>query len=167
MGNTRKLPLLLPVLTVIVSLFMLAPIVLSVMAGLVNNYSKGLASGLTLRWITEVIDVYGSTVYASLMLATVCVAFSLVLGVPCAYALARSSSRWARLFEELLIGNNPQNTSHPGIFMARDASLKLDQLMPKLDMLIHAAKANNLNELRLALEELVHGYQPESVLDFV
>lgn len=102
MGNTRKLPLLLPVLTVIVSLFMLAPIVLSVMAGLVNNYSKGLASGLTLRWITEVIDVYGSTVYASLMLATVCVAFSLVLGVPCAYALARSSSRWARLFEELL-----------------------------------------------------------------
>ncbi len=66
-----------------------------------------------------------------------------------------------KLFEELLIGNNPQNTSHPGIFMARDASLQLDQLMPKLDILIHAAKANNVNALRLALEELVHGYQPE------
>jgi putative spermidine/putrescine transport system permease protein len=37
-----------------------------------------------------------------LLLALACVLASLLLGVPCAYALARSRSRWARLFEELL-----------------------------------------------------------------
>lgn len=102
MLHPRQLPLLLPALTVLVSLFMLAPIALSVMAGLVNNYSKGLSSGLTLRWLGEVLDVYGSTITASLMLAIVCVIGSLLLGVPCAYALARTESRWARWFEQVL-----------------------------------------------------------------
>jgi len=102
MTHPRQLPFLLPAITALVSVFMLAPIALSVLAGLVNNYSTGLASGLTLRWINEVLDVYGSTVSASLMLALLCVVGCLLLGVPCAYALARSPSRWARLFEELL-----------------------------------------------------------------
>ncbi len=102
MSRPRQLPILLPALTVLVSLFMIAPIALSVMAGLVNNYSTGLASGLTLRWLGEVLDVYGSTITASLLLALLCVIGSLILGVPCAYAMARSKSRWARLFEELL-----------------------------------------------------------------
>jgi putative spermidine/putrescine transport system permease protein len=94
--------MLLPVITVLVSLFMLAPIALSVLAGLVNNYSTGLASGLTLRWLGEVLDIYGSTISASLLLALCCVVGTLLLGVPCAYALARSTSRGARLFEQLL-----------------------------------------------------------------
>ena len=102
MAHPRQLPFLLPAITALVSIFMLAPIALSVLAGLVNNYSTGLASGLTLRWISEVLDVYGSTVSASLLLALLCVVGCLLLGVPCAYALARSTSRWARLFEELL-----------------------------------------------------------------
>ncbi len=45
---------------------------------------------------------YGSTVTWSLWLALLCVAGNLLIGVPCAYALARSRSRAARLFEELL-----------------------------------------------------------------
>ncbi len=98
----RHPPPLLLALTALVSVFMLAPIALSVLAGLVNNYSTGLASGFTLRWITEVLEVYGSTVAASLLLALLCVLGSLLLGVPCAYALARSRSRWARWLEELL-----------------------------------------------------------------
>lgn len=102
MSHQRQLPLLLPTLTVLVSFFMLAPITLSVLAGLVNNYSTGLASGLTLRWLGEVLDVYGSTITASLLLALLCVIGSLLLGVPCAYALAHSKSRWAQLFEQLL-----------------------------------------------------------------
>ena len=102
MAHPRQLPFLLPAITALVSVFMLAPIALSVLAGLVNNYSTGLASGLTLRWISEVLDVYGSTVSASLLLALLSVVGCLLLGVPCAYALARSTSRWARLFEELL-----------------------------------------------------------------
>lgn len=85
-----------------VSLFMLTPMVLSILAGLVNNYSAGLRSGLTLRWLAEVWDVYGGTVGWSLALALACVAGTLLLGVPCAYALARSRTRSARVFEELI-----------------------------------------------------------------
>lgn len=96
--------MLLPALTVLVSVFMLAPIALSVLAGLVNNYSRGLASGLTLRWLGEVLDVYGSTITASLLVALLCVVGSLLLGVPCAYpfvylALGVAFSRDACQFE--------------------------------------------------------------------
>jgi len=102
MSHPSRLPWLLPAMTVLVSVFMLAPIALSVLAGLVHNYSRGLASGLTLRWLGEVLDVYGSTITASLLVALLCVIGSLLLGVPCAYAMARSKSRWAGLFEQLL-----------------------------------------------------------------
>ncbi|RYF77694.1 MAG: ABC transporter permease, partial [Comamonadaceae bacterium] len=99
-NNTRS-PFLLTI-TLIVSIFMIAPMLLSVMAGLVNNYSVGLKSGLTLRWLGEVWEVYGSTVGWSLLLAIACVIGTVIIGVPCAYALARSRSRLARAFEELL-----------------------------------------------------------------
>ncbi|MFW2354519.1 ABC transporter permease [Hydrogenophaga sp.] len=100
--NTHnKAPFLFAV-TAIVSFFMIAPMLLSVMAGLVNNHSVGLKSGLTTRWFVEVWEVYGGTVGWSLVLALVCVVGTVLLGVPCAYALARSRSRAARIFEELL-----------------------------------------------------------------
>lgn len=102
MRANPKTPGLLIGVTLIVSIFMLAPIGLSVMAGLVNNYSAGIKSGLTLRWLKEVLDVYGSTITWSLLLGLLCVVGNLLIGVPCAYALARSQSRAARLFEELL-----------------------------------------------------------------
>ncbi|MFO6420054.1 ABC transporter permease [Hylemonella sp. W303a] len=99
-AQQASLPLL--AFTALVAMFMLAPIALSVAAGLVNNYSTGLASGFTTRWLMEVWELYGDTVGWSLGLALLCVLGNLVLGVPCAYALARSRSRAARLFEELL-----------------------------------------------------------------
>jgi putative spermidine/putrescine transport system permease protein len=102
MRNARQAPRTLLALTALVALFMVAPIALSVMAGLVNNYSAGLRSGFTLRWIGEVWDHYGGTVGWSLVLALLCVVGNLLIGVPCAYAMARSRSRWARLLEELL-----------------------------------------------------------------
>ncbi len=88
--------------TVMVSLFMILPLGLSVMAGLVNNYSRGLSSGLTTRWLFEVWESYGNTVTGSLWIAVCTVLGALVIGVPCAYGLARSRQRWARLLEELL-----------------------------------------------------------------
>ena len=94
-------PMLLLV-TVLVALFMVTPIVLSVLAGLVNNYSQGLSSGLTTRWLVQVWEGYGNTVWASLALAASCVLGTALMGVPCAYALATSKSRWARAFEELI-----------------------------------------------------------------
>jgi putative spermidine/putrescine transport system permease protein len=89
-------------LTALVAVFMLAPMALSVMAGVVNSYAGGLSSGLTLRWLREVWALYGGTVGASLALALLCVAGNLLIGVPCAYALARSRSRLGRVLEELL-----------------------------------------------------------------
>jgi len=94
-------PLLFTV-TLAVALFMVAPILLSVMAGLVVNYSTGLKSGLTLRWLVQVWETYGDTVGASLLIGAGSVLATLVLGVPCAYMLARSRSRAARAFEEML-----------------------------------------------------------------
>lgn len=102
MRTPRQVSPLLMVLTALVAVFMIAPIALSVLAGLVNNYSTGLKSGLTLRWLGEVWELYGGTVAASLVLALLCVLGNLLIGIPCAYALARSRSRAARVFEELL-----------------------------------------------------------------
>jgi putative spermidine/putrescine transport system permease protein len=99
--NTRS-PLLF-LTTASISVFMIAPILVSVLAGLVNNYSRGFESGFTLRWLVQVWEVYGDTVGASLALALACALCTLVLGVPCAYGLARSRSRLARIFEELLL----------------------------------------------------------------
>lgn len=92
----------LALLTIIVVLFMLSPMLLSIMAALVNQYSKGLESGLTLRWLFQVLDQYGSTVWASLMIAATCAIANAVIGVPCAYALARAKGGWAKTFEEIL-----------------------------------------------------------------
>lgn len=102
MRTNSRTPNLLIGTTLLVSVFVLAPIALSVMAGLVNNYSQGIKSGLTLRWLTQVLDVYGSTISWSLLLGLLCVVGNLLIGVPCAYALARSQTRAARMFEELL-----------------------------------------------------------------
>lgn len=100
--HPQKMPPAMWLITTIVTLFMLTPMLLSVMAGLVENYGQGLSSGLTTRWLVEVWAGYGNTVIVSLLLAGACVTVTLLLGVPCAYALARSRSRAAHHFEELL-----------------------------------------------------------------
>ena len=40
--------------TLLVCAFMFVPIVLSITAGFTANYIRGVASGLTLRWVIEV-----------------------------------------------------------------------------------------------------------------
>ncbi|MBP6898312.1 MAG: ABC transporter permease subunit [Pseudacidovorax sp.] len=100
-SGTSRSPVL-ATLTGLVAFFTLAPMLLSVLAGLVTNYGRGWRSGFTLRWLVEVWESYGSTVTGSLLLAATCVLCTVLLGVPCAWALARSRTRAARLFEELL-----------------------------------------------------------------
>lgn len=65
-----------------------------------------------------------------------------------------------KLYEELLIGDNPQLTSHPLIMKAREDFLAMDQLEPELDMLKLAIDANNVEQIRELLVKLVHGYRP-------
>jgi putative spermidine/putrescine transport system permease protein len=83
--------------------FLIVPVVLSVLAGVTENFFVGLKSGLTLRWIGEVWELYARTIYLSIGIALACLAATLVLGVPAAYVLARSQNRWTRAFEELLV----------------------------------------------------------------
>lgn len=99
--TTRREPLL-ALLTAAVVVFVVTPMIVSVLAGLVVNYSTGLRSGLTVRWFVQVWDSYGGTVGASLAIAACCVLLTLAAGVPLAYALAHSRSRWARALEELI-----------------------------------------------------------------
>jgi putative spermidine/putrescine transport system permease protein len=89
--------------TLLVCGFLIAPVVLSILAGVTNDYLTGLRSGLTLRWIVEVWEGYRDTVFRSIGIALACLAATLVLGVPAAYALARSRSRLGRALEELMV----------------------------------------------------------------
>lgn len=88
--------------TVLVCLFLIVPIVLSMMAGVTENFFRGISSGLTLRWIGEVWVLYADTIYLSLVIAVACLAVTLVLGVPTAYVLARRQGRLARMIEEAI-----------------------------------------------------------------
>jgi putative spermidine/putrescine transport system permease protein len=89
--------------TTTIALFLIVPVVLSVLAGLTVNFFQGVKSGLTLRWVGEVWSLYSGTVYLSLLVALAALAVTLVLGVPAAYVLAKRQSRWTRLVEELLV----------------------------------------------------------------
>lgn len=83
--------------------FLSVPMLMSVLAGLTINYFRGPSSGLTLRWVTQVWGLYHGSVFASLGVALATLAITTVLGVPAAYALARSPHRVARWIEELLV----------------------------------------------------------------
>jgi FlaA1/EpsC-like NDP-sugar epimerase len=73
-----------------------------------------------------------------------------------------------KLYEELLIGNNPLPTSHPRIMKAHEEFLPWDELESKLNILNGALESNNVPGMRTLLKELVPGYQPESeVVDWV
>lgn len=88
--------------TVVVCSFLIIPVVLSVMAGISQNYIKGIAGGVTLRWVFEVWELYADTIFLSLLISLVCLACTIVLGVPAAYVLAKRQGRIARMIEELL-----------------------------------------------------------------
>jgi putative spermidine/putrescine transport system permease protein len=89
--------------TLLVCAFLVLPVILSVLAGVTENFFIGVKSGFTLRWIGEVWALYAHTVYLSIGIALACLGTTLVLGVPAAYVLARSQNRWTRAFEELLV----------------------------------------------------------------
>ncbi|MGE5169406.1 MAG: ABC transporter permease [Rudaea sp.] len=91
------------VLTLAVCAFLVVPVALSILAGVTENFFVGLASGLTVRWIGEVWALYSETVWRSIGIALACLAATLVLGIPSAYALARAQGRLTRLLEELLV----------------------------------------------------------------
>jgi FlaA1/EpsC-like NDP-sugar epimerase len=73
-----------------------------------------------------------------------------------------------KLFEELLIGNNPQATAHPGIMKATEEFLTWKDLQPKLTQLQDALRVNDIQTVRTLMQELVTGYVPhKTIVDLV
>ena len=88
--------------TLLVCSFLILPVIMSVMAGVTENFFKGISSGVTLRWVVEVWDLYADTIFLSLVIAIACLACTIVLGIPAAYVLSKRQGRVARMIEELL-----------------------------------------------------------------
>jgi FlaA1/EpsC-like NDP-sugar epimerase len=73
-----------------------------------------------------------------------------------------------KLYEELLIGDNPRPTQHPRIMKAHEQFLSWPDLEQKLNALSIATSVNDVPVIRGQLQELVPGYQPSGeVVDWV
>ena len=65
-----------------------------------------------------------------------------------------------KLYEELLIGENPQPTEHPRIMKAHEPFLPWAQLQTELHALESAASLNDAIAIKAVLVKHVQGYQP-------
>jgi nucleoside-diphosphate-sugar epimerase len=73
-----------------------------------------------------------------------------------------------KLFEELLIGNDPQATLHPRIMKANEEYMPWADLQASLNAMQVALDVNDVGVLRRMLEQLVMGYQPSGdIVDWV
>jgi putative spermidine/putrescine transport system permease protein len=88
--------------TLAVAAFLIGPVVMSVLAGLTRNYFIGLESGLTLRWVAQVWDLYADTIWRSIAVALSTLLVCALAGVPAAWVLTLYRGRAARALEELL-----------------------------------------------------------------
>ncbi|MDC1002715.1 nucleoside-diphosphate sugar epimerase/dehydratase [Candidatus Pelagibacter sp.] len=67
-----------------------------------------------------------------------------------------------KLYEELLIGDNPQKTIHKKIHKAKDPFIPFDQLKIDLDNLSNLLQENSVAEAKYMLGKLVPSYQSNS-----
>jgi FlaA1/EpsC-like NDP-sugar epimerase len=73
-----------------------------------------------------------------------------------------------KLYEELLIGNNPMTTQHVRIMKAHEEFLSWTILQKALVDLIAAVDVNDVPRMRDLIQKLVPGYSPEGdVVDWV
>jgi len=73
-----------------------------------------------------------------------------------------------KLYEELLIGDNPEPTQHPRIMKAHEDYWAWDRLNPALSQLDASMRENDVTRVREHLHTLVSGYQPTGeVVDWV
>jgi FlaA1/EpsC-like NDP-sugar epimerase len=73
-----------------------------------------------------------------------------------------------KLYEELLIGDNPKPTSHPRIMKAHEEFVPWAELEGKLKSLEMALNVNDVGVIRLMMEKLVSGYTPsDEIVDWV
>jgi putative spermidine/putrescine transport system permease protein len=88
--------------TLLVAAFLVVPAILSMVAGVTENYFRGIQSGVTLRWVAQVWELYAGTIGLSFLIAFATLAVTLLAGVPAAYALYVRGGRFARVIEEVI-----------------------------------------------------------------
>jgi FlaA1/EpsC-like NDP-sugar epimerase len=69
-----------------------------------------------------------------------------------------------KLFEEVLISDNPEKTTHPRILKAFEDFIPWLQLESKLNTLKIALSVNDADLIRSLMQELVDGYAPSDML---
>ena len=73
-----------------------------------------------------------------------------------------------KLFEELLIGENPEKTIHPLITKAHENFINWDQLKKEIDILNMALNTNDVAMIRSILQKIVDGFLPSGqIVDWV
>jgi FlaA1/EpsC-like NDP-sugar epimerase len=73
-----------------------------------------------------------------------------------------------KLYEELLIGDNPRPTVHPRIMKAHEQFIPWSEFEGKLKALEIALNVNDVSVIRLMMEKLVSGYTPsDEIVDWV
>ena len=73
-----------------------------------------------------------------------------------------------KLYEELLIGDNPKPTPHSRIMKAHEEFVPWEELEGKLKSLEMALNVNDVGVIRLMMEKLVPGYTPtDEIVDWV
>ena len=73
-----------------------------------------------------------------------------------------------KLYEELLIGDNPKPTSHSRIMKAHEQFIPWKELEGQLRSLEMALNMNDVGVIRLMMEKLVSGYMPsDEIVDWV
>lgn len=73
-----------------------------------------------------------------------------------------------KLYEEMLIGNNPEPTEHLKVMRAREKLLAWPVLKPKLDTLVTTVAGGDAAAVKLLLSELVEDYTPfDKIVDHV
>jgi FlaA1/EpsC-like NDP-sugar epimerase len=73
-----------------------------------------------------------------------------------------------KLYEELLIGNNPESTQHKKVMKAHEDFIGWMELKERLASLESALNANDVNAIRDLMIQLVAGYVPDDeIVDWV
>lgn len=67
-----------------------------------------------------------------------------------------------KLYEELLIGDNPSPTAHPRIMKAHEDYLSWPELQVHLDSLRNASESGDVEAIKAVLRTCVHGYLPQA-----
>ncbi len=73
-----------------------------------------------------------------------------------------------KLYEELLIGDNPKPTMHPSIMRAHEEFITWAEFEVRLNALEMALNVNDVGVIRLMMQQLVSGYTPsDGIVDWV